>query len=129
MSEFILTLFTDDVVLARAADGAGIDRIGVDLEILNKAARQVGTGSRLSGHKIEALAILGPALRQAALFARCNPFHSGSAEEVETLLGYGVKVVMLPYFKTRDELAGFCRLVGGRALVVGLAETVECLDT
>ncbi len=129
MSEFILTLFTDDSALARAADQAGIDRIGVDLEYLNKALRQAGTNSRLSGHRMEALAAFGPELRQAALFARCNPVNDGSVAEVEALLRHGVKVIMLPYFKKRSELAAFCRLVDGRALVVGLAETVESLDS
>lgn len=128
MSDFVLTLFTEDAVLARAADEAGIDRIGVDLESLNKAARQAGTNSRLSGHKMESLAILSPVLRRAALFARTNPLHDRSAEEVEALLRYGVKVVMLPYFKTSRELVAFCRFAAGRALVVGLAETVESLD-
>jgi citrate lyase beta subunit len=129
LRDFVLTLFTDDPVLARAADRAGIDRIGVDLEYLNKAARQAGTNSRFSGHKIEALAAIAPVLRRAALFARCNPLNEGSATEVEALLEHGVGVLMLPYFKKTNEAAAFCRLVDGRALVVGLAETVEALQS
>jgi citrate lyase beta subunit len=128
VSDFVFTLFTDDPVLAYAADGAGVDRIGVDLEQLNKVQRQAGTNSRLSVHRMESLALLRPQLRRAQLFARCNPLHEGSAAEVDALLGHGVAVIMLPYFKRASELAQFCRLVHGRALVVGLAETVEVLD-
>jgi citrate lyase beta subunit len=129
VNAFVLTLFTDDPGLARAADDAGIDRIGVDLEQLNKAARQKGTNSRLSGHRIESLPLIRAVLRRAQLFARSNPLNDSSAAEVEALLGHGVRVIMLPYFRTPGELARFCRLVDGRALVVGLAETVESLDS
>jgi citrate lyase beta subunit len=128
VNAFVLTLFTDDPELARAADDAGIERIGVDLEQLNKLARQAGTNSRLSGHRIESLAPIRAVLRRAQLFARSNPLHDGSAAEIEALLGHSVAVIMLPYFRTADELACFCRLVDGRAVVVGLAETVESLD-
>jgi citrate lyase beta subunit len=128
VSDFVLTLFTDDPVLAQAADTAGIDRIGVDLEQLNKAQRQAGTNSRLSIHRMDSLVLLRAQLRRAQLFARCNPLHEGTAAEVEALLGHGVSVIMLPYFKRASEVAQFCQLVHGRALVVGLAETVEALD-
>jgi citrate lyase beta subunit len=128
VSDFVFTLFTDDPVLAHAADAAGVDRIGVDLEQLNKAQRQAGTNSRLSGHRMESLALLRPMLHRAQLFARCNPLHEGTAREVEALLDHGVAVIMLPYFKAARELAQFCRIVDRRCLVVGLAETVEALD-
>ncbi len=128
MGDFVLTLFTDDPVLACAADSAGVDRIGVDLEKLNKAERQAGTNSRLSGHRMESLALLRPLLARAQLFARCNPLHDGTAAEVDALLGHGVAVIMFPYFKRASELAQFCRIVDRRALVVALAETVEALD-
>ena len=46
--DVVLTLWTNDPALARRADDAGIDRVGIDLDRLGKAERQQGlnTGSR-----------------------------------------------------------------------------------
>ncbi len=128
MAPFVLTLFTDDPVLATAADHAGIDRIGVDLEYIGKAARQLGTQSRLSDHRAEALAPIAAGLTRADLFARVNPLHEGSEAELEAVLAQGVKVVMLPYFKAIAPVMEFCALLRRRARLVALVETVESLD-
>ena len=37
-SEFVLTLFTNDAALATAADQAGVERIGIDMEQIGKGA-------------------------------------------------------------------------------------------
>lgn len=128
MEGFVLTLFTDDPVLAEAADHAGIDRIGVDLEWIGKEARQTGTGSRLSNHRVEALTKLAPRLTRADLFARVNPLHDGSHAELETVLNLGALVVMLPYFKEIASVAEFCSMLRRRARLVALVETIEALD-
>lgn len=127
MQDFVLTLFTDDPALAHAADIAGIDRIGVDLEQIGKASRQMCTDSRLSKHSIESLAHVAPQLVRSALFARCNPFHRGTEREIERILVCGVQVLMLPYFKQLSEVAAFAEIVGKRALIVALVETIESL--
>jgi 2-keto-3-deoxy-L-rhamnonate aldolase RhmA len=67
---------------------------------------------------------VGAALSRAALFARTEPLNSGSRDEVEHLLGLGVEVLMLPMFETADEVERFASLVGGRAHLVLLLETV-----
>ncbi len=48
---FILTLFTNDVELARRADEAGINRIGLDLERIGKAERQQHLKTWISDHE------------------------------------------------------------------------------
>jgi hypothetical protein len=127
-AEFCLTLLTDDPALAARADAAGVDRVGVDLETLGKAERQAGHDTRLSRHDWDGLARVGAVLRRAELFARLNPLHDGSAAEVERALGLGAKVLMLPQFRTAAELARFIELIGGRARVQPLAETVGALQ-
>jgi 4'-phosphopantetheinyl transferase EntD len=69
--DFVLTLFTNDVELAKRAEAAGINRIGLDLEILDKAARQQHLSTWISDHKENQL----PALRQALKKANfsCEP--------------------------------------------------------
>jgi len=119
----MLTLWTDDPALARCADAAGIDRIGLDLEWRGKSERQAGLGTRISQHEIERLPAIRGALSGAQLFARVNPLGPETADELELALGSGVEVLMLPMFDRAEEVARFCGLVHGRATVVPLLET------
>src|SRR6186713_1663946 len=110
---FVLTLWTNDLDLARRADAAGVQRIGVDLERLGKAERQRGRGTWISPHTIDDLAVLKPALSRARLFARVNPLHADSGEEVAAVLAAGVEVLMLPMVASAHEAAAFTALVDG----------------
>ena len=124
---FRLTLLTDDPALAAKADRAGVERIGLDLERLGKSERQAGEDTRLSDHRITDLKLIGAAIRRAALFARLNPIHDSTRDEVETALAFGAKVLMLPYFRTVREVETFTMTVGGRAHVIILVETAAAL--
>lgn len=122
-ADFLLTLlWSDDPSLAERADRAGIDRIGIDLEILGKAERQRGLGTHVSAHRIESLAAMRAAVGRGELFCRINPIHDGSRDEIERVLAYGVEVLMLPMFTTEREVETFVRLVDGRAKAVPLLE-------
>lgn len=120
----ILTFWTGDLGLARAADRAGVDRVGVDLEVIGKAERQGGLDTWISGHKEDLIPAMREQLSQAKLFARTNPLHPGSVDEVERLIDMGVEVFMLPYFTTSQEITKFVRIVRDRAYVVPLLENV-----
>jgi hypothetical protein len=124
---FRLLLLTDDPVLAAEADGAGVARIGIDVERLGKAERQAGHDTRLSNHEWTDLAAIAPVLRTARAFARLNPLNDGSAGEVETALSCGAQSLMLPFFRTVEEVARFVGLVRGRAEVMILIETGAAL--
>src|SRR5688572_17388105 len=61
-SAFVLTLWTNDPAVARRADAAGVDRIGLDLETYGKAERQPKQlATWISPHREDQL----PALRAA----------------------------------------------------------------
>ncbi len=120
---FLLTLWTEDPVLASYGDDAGIDRIGLDLEIVGKRERQRGLGTRISGHRIERLAEVGNALQRAQLFVRVNPLGRRTAAEVSRVLELGAQVLMLPMFESAAEVRRFLDLVAGRATVIPLLET------
>ena len=124
-SDLVLTLFTGDPALAAAADRAGVDRIGIDMERIGKAARQQHLATWISDHTETDLAAVRPALQRAQLFVRCNPIHGESAAEIDRLVEAGVQVIMLPYFKTVADAERFIRLVDQRAHPVLLVETVE----
>ncbi len=125
---FVLTLWTDDLALARRADAAGVQRIGVDLERLGKLERQRGRRTWISTHTIDDLAAIGTALTRARLFARMNPLHAGSPGEVEATLEAGAAVLMLPMVVSPGEVATFVRLVDARARVILLVERREAID-
>jgi len=124
-SDMVLTLFTDDPALAGVADRAGVDRIGIDMEQIGKADRQRHLRTWISDHAETGLVAVRPMLQRAQLFARCNPVHRESAAEIDRLVGAGVKVIMLPFFKTVADAERFIRLVDERAHPVLLVETVE----
>ncbi len=127
-SDFTFTLMNNNLDWVRAGDAAGVTRIGLDLECLNKLDRQGHVGDvMISNHRMSELPAVRSALRQAALFARTDPIHPGSAEQIERLIGEGVDVLMLPMFRHGDEVRTFVDLVDGRARTVLLAETAAAL--
>lgn len=122
--QFRFTLFTNRPGLAAAADRAGVDRVGLDLELLGKLERQRGLGTWISSHTEAELPKVFAALGLARRFVRCNPPHAGLESEIERLLARGAEVIMLPHFHTVPEAEYFARVIAGRALAVLLVETV-----
>ena len=68
-------------------------------------------------------------MRRSKLFARTNPLNSTSKEEIERLLELGVKVLMLPMFRSRNELADFVGLIDERAEIIPLVETLDAAES
>jgi hypothetical protein len=99
--------------------------VGLDLETFGKRERQRGLGTWISPHRVERLPELRGALERARLFARVNPVHDGTGEEVERLVAGGVEVLMLPMFHGPREVERFAAAVDGRAEIVLLLETRE----
>lgn len=122
-SDFVLTLFTNNLDLAKRADEAKINRIGLDLEVIGKSERQAHLNTWISDHKESDLPALRETLCKAELFVRTNPIHSNSRDEIERLIDGGADVLMLPFFETVEEVQTFVDLVGTRAAVSLLVET------
>ncbi|WP_018153017.1 aldolase/citrate lyase family protein [Leeia oryzae] len=125
--DFRLTLVTKDPLLAAQADQCGVNRIGLDLEKLNKVPRQTGLDTRMSEHAYQDFPALTSAVRRAQLFVRVNPLNPDSGAEIEQVLQHGAQVIMLPFFRTASEVDAFVRLVRGRARVVMLVETASAV--
>lgn len=128
---------TNQPNIALIAEASGVDRIFVDLESLGKKARQGGMDTVQSHHTVQDIRNIRQVLTHAQLFVRCNPIHdpcdgySGSAEEIEAIVKSGADIIMLPYFKTVEEVRTFLKLVDGRAktdLLVETPEAVEVID-
>lgn len=123
-NDFILTALTRDPAFARAADEAGVDRIGIDIERLGKHNRQADRPHlRFSDHELDDLTILKDHVRRAEIFVRLNPLHEESRAEIERALELGARVVMLPYFFDPNDARCFAQMIDGRAKLVLLIET------
>lgn len=123
---FKLALFTDDLTLAAEADHAGVDYVGVDLERLGKTERQGHLkDARISDHRALQLPRLRASVARALIFARTNPIHPGSSDEIDRLLDLGAQALLLPMFTTRAQIDQFVRWIDGRARVWLLLETPQ----
>lgn len=127
MSELKYMMITDSPEVAAFVECHGVDRIFMDREVIGKAARQGHLNTHKACHSLEAIAAVAKCLQRAELMVRINPFHGGTAREVEAAIDHGAQRLMLPMFTTCDEVRRFDRLVDGRVPVTYLAETPQAL--
>ena len=117
--------------VAAIADKYGVDRVWIDLETLGKQARQANIDSVKSHHERSDVKRIKPVLKNAELLVRVNPINPGSKQEIDEVIEAGADILMLPMWKSIDEVASFLHYVDGRAKTTLLLETkeaVECLD-
>lgn len=129
-----LMYITNRPEIAQIAESAGVDRIFVDLEFIGKADRQGGMDTVQSRHTLADVHSIAHSVNQAEVMVRINPIHNemdnyiSSNEEIDTAISNGADILMLPYFKTVDEVQTFIRLVDGRAKTLPLVETPEAVS-
>ena len=128
-----LTVFyiTNNPDVALIAESVGVNRIWVDLETLGKEERQRGINSVKSRHTVKDVGVLASVLTKAELLVRINPWNADSREEIEKVISLGAKRIMLPMWKTAEEVRAFLGCVNGRVPTSLLLETREaenCLD-
>lgn len=129
-----LMYITNRPEIAQIAESAGVDRIFVDMEYIGKSDRQGGMDTVQSHHTIEDVAVIRNAITTADLLVRVNPIHNKtvdycpSKEEIDAVIENGADIIMLPYFKSADEVREFVEIVDGRARTLPLIETVEAVD-
>lgn len=118
--------------IAAIAQGAGVDRICVDMEYIGKAQRQIGMNTALNRHSFGDVASIRRVIDRSELLVRVNPIHDtqedgypASEEEIDRVIKAGADIVMLPYYKTEAEASRFLEAVNGRAKAVLLLETAE----
>jgi hypothetical protein len=119
---------TNDPKLAKYAVDSGVNRIFLDLEILGKYERQGHKDTLISNHQISDLGELRKVLPNANILVRINPFHDGTALEIEQVLQYNPQMIMLPMYKTTEEVVRVAAIINGRCELIPLLETGEALD-
>ena len=126
-----LMYITNNPITAQIAQEAGVDRIWIDMEYIGKDKRQGGMDTVKNHHTIDDIRKLRPIVTDAELMVRVNPLHSATADycssedEINQAIEAGADVIMLPMFKTADDVKEFVRCVNGRAKVQLLVETAE----
>lgn len=122
---------TNKPAVAEIIEQAGIDWIFLDMEFIGKNARQGGLDTVQNHHTVKDVASVKAAVKNAKVLVRVNPIHEtlsdypSSEDEIEASIEAGADILMLPFFKTVEEVKEFVRLVDGRAQTLLLLETVE----
>lgn len=129
-----LMYITNRPDIALIAERNGVDRIFVDMEYIGKAERQGNLDTVQNHHTINDIAALRKVLTKSELLVRVNPIHEKTAEydsseeEINAAIAAGADIIMLPFFKTLEEVKRFLRIVDGRVRTMLLLETPEAVD-
>lgn len=129
-----LMYITNKPKIASIVQKSGIDRVFIDMEYIGKEERQRGLNTVKSHHTVEDIKKVRSVLDKTELLVRINPIHEksddyiGSKDEIERVIQAGADIIMLPMFKTAEEVTRFVDYVGGRARVMLLIETKESAE-
>ena len=125
---------TNKPAVAEIAEQAGVDWIFLDMEFIGKDARQGGLDTVQNHHMVKDVANIKAAVKTAKVLVRVNPIHEAlldypsSKDEIDATIKAGADIVMLPFFKTVEEVKRFISYVDGRAKTLLLMETVEAAN-
>lgn len=128
-----LTLFyiTNEPKIAKIADMYGVDRIWIDLETLGKEERQKNMDTVKSHHTIADIRKIKPLLTNAEILVRINPWNEKSEDEINDVIEAGADIIMLPMWKSVEEVYNFISVINRRtktSLLLETKEAVRCLD-
>ncbi len=123
-----LLYITNDPAVARIAEKTGVDTVMIDLETLGKEERQKNMNTVKSHHTVEDVAAVAGVLNGTELLVRVDPWNENSREQIDAVLAAGAARIMLPMWKTREEVDMFLRAVNGRAKTTLLLETKEAAE-
>jgi len=129
-----LMYITNKPAVAEIAEASGVDWIFLDMEFIGKDSRQGGLDTVQNHHTVKDVRNIKAAVKKAKVLVRVNPIHDAlpdypsSKEEIDATIAAGADILMLPFFKTIEEVKTFIKLVDGRAKTLLLMETVEAAN-
>lgn len=113
--------------LANYAFENGATRIMVDIEINGKIERQKGLNTLISDHKIEDINAIKEINKNIPVICRINPVYTNTVSEIEDAILNGADFIMLPMFKSNEEVKFVNSIIGDRVKLILLFETLESL--
>lgn len=126
-----LMYITNNPTVARIAEKNGVQRVWIDLETLGKEERQKNLNTVKSHHCIHDIKVIADVLTTSEVLVRVNPINPGSEEEINQVIAAGADIIMLPMWKSVEDVKQFLSFVHGRVKTTLLLETkeaAECLD-
>jgi len=121
-------IITNDPSVASIAGSCGIERVMIDLELMNKKERQGNLDTFITTHCPEDIVSIREAAPDCELLVRLNPLHAGSKNEIDHAIKSGADFIMQPYFRTADEVKRFVGLIDSRCSFIPLVEHIDALD-
>ncbi|MBO7254005.1 MAG: aldolase [Clostridia bacterium] len=119
----ILMFITNKPDFMILAEKCGVNRIFIDMETIGKEKRQPKMDTVKSFHTVDDVKNARKVLNKAEILVRINSIWEGSEEEINNVIEAGADVVMLPYFKSKNEVELFLKYVDRRAKTCLLFET------
>lgn len=123
-----LMYITNALDVALVAQKYGVDRIWIDLETLGKEERQAGLDAVKSHHTVNDIRTIKPHLSTSEMLVRINRWNENSIHEINAVVDAGADIIMLPYWKTVEEVQKFTATVRKRCKTTLLLETKEAVD-
>ena len=123
-----LMYITNRPAVAGIAESAGVDRIFVDMEYIGKEQRQRKMNTVKSTHTVSDVKNIASVIEKSELLVRVNPIYAGSRDEISEVIDSGADRIMLPMYKSIDEVEQFLRLTDGKVKTTLLAETVQACE-
>lgn len=129
-----LMYITNRPEVAKTAEESGVDRIFIDMEYIGKDLRQGGMDTVQNRHSFSDIENIRSAVSRAKVQVRVNPIHDASLEycntedEIHKAIDSGADILMLPMYKSMNDVERFLTAVEGKATTLLLAETVESTE-
>lgn len=129
-----LFYITNRPEIAVIADASGVDRIFIDMEYIGKQDRQGGMDTVQNHHTIDDIRHIRSVVTKSEVLVRVNPIHektseyTSSDEEIRQAIGAGADIIMLPMYRSLEEVERFLSIVNGNAKTMLLCETTEAAN-
>lgn len=118
-------IITNDIKIAKYCDDCGVDIIMIDHEYIGKDDRQKGLDSVKNKHDLEDITGIREVVKNAKIMARINPFYDCTKEEIDKAINSGADYIMLPMFRSGEEIQKTMDIIDGRAKLIPLLETSQ----
>ncbi len=123
-----LMYITNNPEIALVAQSCGVDRIFVDMEYIGKYERQGGMDTVQNHHTVSDVKNIRKVLDKSQLLVRVNPIHPDSETEIDSVIHAGADIIMLPMWRTADDVSAFLNFVNGRAKTMLLLENKDAMN-
>lgn len=122
-----LMYITNKPDIAAICEKAGVDRVFIDLETVEKEKRQHNLDTVKSHHSVDDIGKVKAVLNKSELLVRANPIYDKSEDELDLLARSEADIIMLPFFSAANEVYRFLEAVNGRKKTCLLFETPEAV--